>query len=351
MAHNQVFPESQKWLKEYLESSLEQFENLFNKNVISTESIRNYTLIRTLGSGSFGRVMLSQHGGDNPQKCYAIKILNKEKVVKMKQVEHTMNEKRILLSIGSPFVVRCLNAFKDTTNLYMVMEFVNGGELFHLLRKKGRLPEYWCTFYAAQVTMALQYLHNCSLLYRDLKPENILLDHLGYLKVTDFGFDRRVQGHTWTLCGTPQYLAPEMILNRSYASQWTTGGLGILIYELNAGFVPFDHKVPLKLYELIVECRLTFPSFFKPTLRDLLTNIIQVDVTRRFGNLRNGALDIINHPWFKDTDFRKILMKAEKAPWVPNLKGQWIHQTFDKWTEESISISKHDKYPDEFSNF
>jgi len=348
-----TFPDSLKWLKEYLEKATEQFDRLYKENSVNEDTIRRYKLIRTLGAGSFGRVMLSHLDNDPKQRPFAIKILLKEKIIKMKQVEHTLSEKRILLALKSPFIVNCLAAFKDTTNLYIVLEFVNGGELFHLLRRKGKFPESWCSFYSAQITLGLQYIHACGLVYRDLKPENILVDNNGYLKMTDFGFAKHVGagGHTWTLCGTPQYLAPEMVLNRSYGKSVDYWGLGILIYELNAGVVPFDHKVPLKLYELIVECRLTFPSHFKPDLQDLLKNIITTDVTKRYGNLKNGALDIITHDWFKNTDFKKIQERTEKAPWIPNLKGPLDCSNFEKFPEESISISKTMKYEDEFEKF
>ncbi|CAG5124339.1 unnamed protein product, partial [Candidula unifasciata] len=265
-------------------------------------------------------------------------------------VSHTLNEKKILQSVSFPFIVKIIKAFKDTTNLYMVMEFASGGELFTLIRKKGRLPEEWAQFYSYQVTLALQYLHYCSILYRDIKPENILIDHVGYCKLADLGFAKKAH-FTWTLCGTPQYLAPEMILNKGYGKSVDYWGLGILIYEMIAGYVPFDHKTPIKLYEMIVECKVTYPSVFKNNAVELLNHLIEPDVTKRYGNLKNAAMDIINHHWYSKVDCRKILTKCYKAPWIPCETSLTDGSNFDRQKEESIKISKVDKYPNEFADF
>ncbi|XP_055884739.1 spermatozoon-associated protein kinase-like isoform X1 [Biomphalaria glabrata] len=346
-----VLSHSENWLKEYLEKARKDFDDRYKANITTSETIKNFTLIKTLGSGSFGRVMLAQYNLDPNNKTYAIKILNKEKVIKTKQVEHTLNEKRLLGSVTNcPFIVKLVMAFKDTTNLYMVMEFAPGGELFRLIRRKGRVPEAWAQFYSAQVAMALQYLHNANVLYRDLKPENLLVDSTGYIKMADFGFAKRVH-QTWTLCGTPQYIAPEMILNKGYGKSVDYWGLGILIYEMVAGYVPFDHKTPIRLYELIVECNVSYPSHFKPNLTSLLSKLIQTDVTKRFGNLKDGAFDIINHNWYKEVDFRKIITKAYQAPWIPHLKSDTDTSNFERNKEESISILKVDRYAEEFADF
>lgn len=168
-------------------------------------------------------------------RFYAIKVLNKEKVVRLKQVDHTNSEQGILLSISHPFIINLWGTFQDPSNLYMIMDFVHGGELFTLLRKAQggvslpparsrcfnrfslfrafffqRFPDPVAKFYAAEVAMALNYLHTHDIIYRDLKPENILLADDGHIKIADFGFAKHCEGTTWTLCGTPDYLAPEV---------------------------------------------------------------------------------------------------------------------------------------------
>jgi protein kinase A len=177
-------------------------------------SLTDFTIQRTLGTGSFGRVHLVQ--SKHNSRFYAVKVLKKAQVVKMKQVEHTNDERRMLQQVKHPFLITLWGTFQDSKNLYMVMDFVEGGELFSLLRKSQRFPNPVAKFYAAEVTLALDYLHSHNIIYRDLKPENLLLDRHGHLKITDFGFAKEVPDITWTLCGTPDYLAPEVVASKGY---------------------------------------------------------------------------------------------------------------------------------------
>lgn len=203
-------------------------------------NLTDFTIQRTLGTGSFGRVHLVQ--SKHNQRFYAVKVLKKQQVVKMKQVEHTNDERKMLQKVKHPFLITLWGTFQDSKNLYMVMDFVEGGELFSLLRKsqvsdidffmhysryysiweymdsleEKRFPNPVAKFYAAEVTLALDYLHSMHIIYRDLKPENLLLDRHGHLKITDFGFAKEVPDITWTLCGTPDYLAPEVVASKGY---------------------------------------------------------------------------------------------------------------------------------------
>ncbi|KAI1771385.1 Pkinase-domain-containing protein [Hypoxylon cercidicola] len=298
-------------------------------------SLGDFDLLRTLGTGSFGRVHLVQ--SKHNQRFYAIKVLKKAQVVKMKQVEHTNDERRMLGEVKHPFLITLWGTFQDPRNLYMVMDFVEGGELFSLLRKSGRFPNPVAKFYAAEVTLALEYLHSRNIIYRDLKPENLLLDRHGHLKITDFGFAKRVPDKTWTLCGTPDYLAPEVVSNKGYNKSVDWWSLGILIYEMLCGYTPFwDSGSPMKIYENILKGKVKYPAYVHPDAQNLLELLITPDLTKRLGNLYGGSQDVKNHPWFSEVTWDRLSRKDIDAPYTPPVKaGAGDASQFDRYPEET----------------
>ena len=166
----------------------------------------------TLGTGSFGRVRFATHRTTGT--FWAVKMLKKAEVIRLQQVEHMISEKNILTALDHPFIVRLSGTFQDVKYLYMTLEYVVGGEFFTHLRKAGRFDHVASRFYAGQIILVFEFMHASDYIYRDLKPENLLLDKMGYLKITDFGFAKRVAFKTYTLCGTPEYIAPEVLLNK-----------------------------------------------------------------------------------------------------------------------------------------
>ncbi|GAA28814.1 cAMP-dependent protein kinase catalytic subunit alpha [Clonorchis sinensis] len=337
------------WFHEFLQREREVFIRKYENPSQNTAALDHFERLKTLGTGSFGRVMLVRHKVD--QKYYAMKILEKQKVVKLKQVEHTMNEKTILQAINFPFVVGMAYSFKDNTNLYMVLDFVSGGEMFSYLRRVGKFSEEDACFYASQVVLAFEYLHSFDLVYRDLKPENLLIDSAGYLKVTDLGFAKRISGRTWTLCGTPEYLAPEIILSKGYNKAVDWWALGILIYEMTCGYPPFFADQPIQIYEKIVAGKVRFPGHVSSDLKNLLKQLLQTDLTKRFGNLKNGVNDIKCHKWFTPINWVVIYRKEATAPFIPPCKGPGDTSNFDDYEEEPLRITNTNYCAKEFAQF
>ena len=228
---------------------------------------QDFKLVRTLGTGTFARVCLVSPANPNARpidntnpkaKFYALKILRKTEVVKLKQIDHVRHERAILADVaGHPFITNLLASFSDHDSLYMLLDYVPGGEIFSYLRKFRRFDEPTARFYAAEIVLVLEYLHEHQggVAYRDLKPENLLLDEDGHIKLVDFGFAKRLgyQGdrpvETYTLCGTPEYLAPEVIHNKGHTAAVDWWALGILLYEFLTGYPPFWHQNPIEIYK------------------------------------------------------------------------------------------------------
>ncbi|KAI9485732.1 MAG: camp-dependent protein kinase 1 [Benjaminiella poitrasii] len=311
----------------------------------------DFRLLRTLGTGSFGRVHLAQ--SRHNARYYAIKVLKKTEVVRLKQVEHTNSEKLILESTANPFMVNLWGTFQDDISLYMVMDYVPGGELFSILRKNQRFPDHVAKFYAAEVLLAIEYFHSKDIIYRDLKPENLLLDSQGHIKITDFGFAKHVPDITWTLCGTPDYLAPEVIQSKGYGMAVDWWSLGILIFEMLAGYPPFYDDDHLKLYEKILQGKIKWPAYFDPHAKDLLKRLLTPDLTKRYGNLKGGAEDIKNHRWFSGVDFVRVANRQVRSPYIPTLRGEGDASHYDTYAEttERYGESGPDPYRDKFSDF
>ncbi|KAI9352287.1 kinase-like domain-containing protein [Zopfochytrium polystomum] len=296
--------------------------------------LRDFEIFKTLGTGSFGRVHLVRLKATS--KFYAMKVLRKSEVVKLKQVEHTVNEKCILDRLDFPFLVGMLGSFQDDGNLYIVLEYIQGGELFSYLRRSGRFPNHVARFYAAEVVLAFEYLHSRDIIYRDLKPENLLLDAEGHIKITDFGFAKVVPDQTWTLCGTPDYLAPEIIQSKGYGKAVDWWSLGILIYEMLAGHPPFFDDDPFKLYEKILICRLRFPAHFDPNAKDLVKRLLTPDLSKRYGNLKAGPEDIKRHRWFQGIDWDALRALEVPAPYLPRIGHPGDTSNFDNYDENHL---------------
>lgn len=314
-------------------------------------TLADFHIDRTLGTGSFGRVHLVQYRITG--QYFAMKVLKKSEVVRLKQVEHIQNEKAILEKTQHPLLVNLVGTFQDAINIYMVLEYVQGGEMFTYLRKFQRFPNHIAKFYAAEVVLAFEYMHSKDTIYRDLKPENILLDSRGHTKITDFGFAKYVPDITWTLCGTPDYLAPEIIQSKGYGRAVDWYSLGILIFEMLAGYPPFYDEDHFKLYEKILVGKVRWPQHIDPYAKDLIKRLLTADLTKRYGNLKGGVGDIKRHKWFADIDWKKMRRQEIQPPIVPVVQHEGDTSNFDQYEEinEKYGVEGSDAYGDMFVGF
>ncbi len=310
--------------------------------------IQEFEALKTVGLGSFGRVRLCQHKKTN--KVYVMKILKKSEIIKQKQVDHVYSEYNILSVINHPFIVQLIGLnFEDPKYLYLILEYIQGGELFTLLRSVTKFPIEQAKFYIAHIITIFEYLHSKNIIYRDLKPENILINKNGYLKLTDFGFAKYLNNEkTYTLCGTPEYLAPEIILNKGHgkAVDWWT--MGILLFEMLVGIDPFSDDDPTKTYQKIVKGKIHYPKDINKDAKSLIKHLLTGDVTKRYGCLKNGVKDILNHRFFNGFDWKSFVFLKMEPPYKPPVKSDSDTSNFEDYPDSDKECPPIDKKDDPF---
>ena len=301
------------------------------KNLIKKITLEDFDIKQTVGTGSFGRVKLIFNQKEN--KYFALKILKKLEIIKLKQVDHILSEISILNIIEHPFLVKMVGMTQNERCLYIVLEYVQGGELFTYLRTVQSLKNVAAVFFGGQIVCMFEYLHLKNIIYRDLKPENLLIDSKGYLKLTDFGFAKVIEGRTYTLCGTPEYLAPEILLQKGHGKPVDWWCLGILIYEMLVGIDPFSDEEPMAVYQNILKGKLKFPSNFDKDAKSLVKHLLTADLGKRYGNLKNGVIDIKEHRWFNNFDWKKLVEKSLNAPYIPKIKSEGDTSNFSQYPD------------------
>lgn len=325
-------------------------------------------IMRTIGTGTFGRVKLVKHSKTGT--VAALKAMNKSDIVSSHQENNVMAEKNLLYACSnSPFVLALLQTFNLPNQIFMLMEFVQGGELWsYVYEKTNAVPR--CTaggfemsavkFYSANVILAFKHLHKKNIAYRDLKPENILIDQKGYLKIIDFGFAKvfpymkngQKMTKTFTLCGTPEYLAPEIVMSKGYDKSVDCWALGCLIYELYLTRTPFQADYTTKIFQNIVssEKSLVFPARMDQTHVSLVKKLLNANPAFRLGNLSGGIDDIIADPFFSSIDWVSMENRTCKSPYVPKITAAEDASNFDQYEEEA-SIPKYSGNPAVFSEY
>uniref|UniRef100_A0A1B6FWJ8 cAMP-dependent protein kinase n=1 Tax=Cuerna arida TaxID=1464854 RepID=A0A1B6FWJ8_9HEMI len=312
-------------LNAFLVQAKIDFEYLFKDKTIFDFRISDFKIIRKLGRGGFGNVVLAKMKSDDDDGIlYAIKAIDKKTVIKQKIFASVYNEKRVLQSLNFPFVVYLKYFFVDYHYLYFVMPFVPGGDFSEYLATQTVLSEPHARFYVSQLILALEYLHYLGLIHRDVKPENIMIDAFGYIKLADFGLCTRCYGNdrAWTMAGTPFYMAPEIIMLKGYDCSVDWWALGILLYVICSGDFPFRNDSTIKTYELIISCRYEVPTTFSKNLKQLLKRLLVLKPEMRIANSKKGANEIKSHNWLESTDWLKILNRTIEAPYIPDISGQ-----------------------------
>lgn len=300
----------------------------FQPHIKTPLLMNDFELLKVIGKGSFGKVM--QVVKKDTKQIYALKTIRKQHIVASMEVDHTMAERTVLARVLNPFIVPLKFSFQLPEKLYLVLSFINGGELYFHLQKEGRFLMDRLRFYIAELLTALELLHQMNVIYRDLKLENILLDYQGHIALCDFGLcklNMKDNDKTNTFCGTPEYLAPELLLNQGYTRSVDWWTLGTLLYEMLTGLPPFYDENIKTMYNKILNDPLKFPPMLERTdAKDLLTKLLQKDPKLRLSD----AADIKAHPFFKDIDWHKLLSKSYLPPFKPNVENLLDTSNFDQ---------------------
>ena len=304
----------------------------------STVRRRDLSFHKELGVGMSGEVYLARAANLGNAHC-CVKVMSKRKLLRLDQAENIMRERALMRSFGdTPFVMQSLCSFQDTAHLYLVMDFMPGGDLFQLLvngTDKGTFTPPTVVFYASEVLLALEYLHGRGYVYRDLKPENILIDGGGHLKLADLGFCKplRPGERTYTTCGTSDYMAPEVMLSQGYDMSADYWAFGVLVYEMIAGYSPFADPVGMDqvvICKNIINGKLVFPKRFARDAQDLVKKLLNRNPVDRLG-ANYAQSPIAEHKWFATFNFETMCAYKMTAPWVPKIKDALDCSNFEPY--------------------
>ncbi|KAI0030081.1 Pkinase-domain-containing protein [Vararia minispora EC-137] len=313
----------------------------FNPSSSQALTIDAFDLLKVIGKGSFGKVM--QVRKKDTQRVYALKTIRKANIASRPgEITHILAERTVLALVNNPFIVPLKFSFQNPDKLYLVMSFVNGGELFYHLQREGKFDEHRSRFYAAELLCALEHLHIFNVVYRDLKPENILLDYTGHIALCDFGLCKLNMSETDktnTFCGTPEYIAPELLESQGYTKTVDWWTLGVLLYEMMTGLPPFYDENVNVMYQRILSDPLHFPPDMPPDAQSLIASLLIRDPSRRLG--ANGGEQIKRHAFFaRHIDWALLQAKKIQPPFKPSVESALDVANFDQeFTSEAAQDS------------
>ncbi|XP_077672791.1 ribosomal protein S6 kinase alpha-3 isoform X3 [Eretmochelys imbricata] len=279
-----------------------------------------FELLKVLGQGSFGKVFLVKKiSGSDARQLYAMKVLKKA-TLKVRDRVRTKMERDILVEVNHPFIVKLHYAFQTEGKLYLILDFLRGGDLFTRLSKEVMFTEEDVKFYLAELALALDHLHSLGIIYRDLKPENILLDEEGHIKLTDFGLSKESIDHekkAYSFCGTVEYMAPEVVNRRGHTQSADWWSFGVLMFEMLTGTLPFQGKDRKETMTMILKAKLGMPQFLSPEAQSLLRMLFKRNPANRLGAGPDGVEEIKRHLFFSTIDWNKLYRREIHPPFKP----------------------------------
>ncbi|XP_035690788.1 ribosomal protein S6 kinase beta-1-like [Branchiostoma floridae] len=316
----------------------------------------HFQLLKVLGKGGYGKVFqVKKTQGGNQGNIFAMKVLKKASIVRnQKDTAHTKAERNILEAVKHPFIVDLQYAFQTNGKLYLILEYLSGGELFMQLEREGIFMEDTACFYLAEISLALAHLHSEGIIYRDLKPENILLDQRGHVKLTDFGLCKEsIYGTqmTHTFCGTIEYMAPEILTRSGHGKAVDWWSLGALMYDMLTGAPPFTADNRKKTIDKILKGKLNLPPYLTPEAKDILKKLLKRHVPVRLGTGPEDAEPIKNHAFFRQINWDDLLQRKVEPPYKPEIVSEEDVSQFDtKFTKQTPVDSPDDSMLSESAN-
>lgn len=307
-------------------------------------SLDDFDILKQIGKGTYGTVQLVRSKSD--RQLYALKTMSKARIQQFEQISQTITERNVLLRTVHPFLVGAHFAFQTETDIFLVLDYVPGGELFKRLQLEGRFSESRTQFYAAEILLGIGHLHKQGFIYRDLKPENILLDAQGHLKITDFGLVKTgmsKESTTATMCGTPEYVAPEMVQQKPYTMAVDWWSFGVLIFEMLTGLPPFFDENPGKMYRAILTGGINFPPYVSEAAKDLISGLLEKHPESRLGSGPGDYEDIQKHPFFNGVNWDALLKREVKPEFVPEIKNDVDTSNFDHDFQDEAGLSFRSK--------
>lgn len=306
-------------------------DDLVEKRKKKKVTMDDFEFLKVLGKGTFGKVILCREKATS--ELFAIKILKKSVIIAKDEVAHTLTENRVLQKSSHPFLTHLTYSFQTTDQLCFVMEYVNGGELFYHLSKVRVFTEDRTRFYGAEIISALGYLHENNIVYRDLKLENLLLDKDGHIKIADFGLCKEEMyfgASTKTFCGTPEYLAPEVLEDNDYGRAVDWWGTGVVMYEMMCGRLPFYNRDPEILFELILMEEVRFPKTISENAKSLLGGLLVKNPKKRLGGGEEDVEEIKRHVFFSCINWQDLELKKLTPPFIPQVRSETDTRYFDE---------------------